>query len=82
MNLKISYKLLLASVLLVSSLFFISFKKQQKEEPWTQEQLLDPSDLAKTLNNQKPTNHTSIALVRVQLSKVQLILVRHRIKKI
>ena len=53
MNVKISYKVLLASALLVSSLVFISFKKQQKEEPWTQGQLLDPSDLAETLNNSK-----------------------------
>jgi thiosulfate/3-mercaptopyruvate sulfurtransferase len=53
MNVKISYTLFLASALLLSSIVFISFKKQQKEEPWTQEQLLDPSDLAKTLNNAK-----------------------------
>ena len=53
MNIKISYKLLLASALLVPLLVFISFKSQQKEEPWTQGQLLDPSDLAKTLNNSK-----------------------------
>ena len=53
MNIKIWYSIFLLLILLVSSLVFIGFKKQQKKEPWTQEQLLDPSDLAKTLNNSK-----------------------------
>ena len=53
MNVKIRYTLFLASALILSALAFIGFKKHQKEEPWTQAQLLDPFDLAKTLNNSK-----------------------------
>ena len=47
------YTVFLSLALLASSLIFSSFKKQQQEEPWTQEQLLDPADLAKTLDNSK-----------------------------
>jgi len=36
------------------ALTVVSFKAQQKE-PWTQEQLLNPEDLAKTINN--PQSH-------------------------
>ena len=51
MNVKHKYSLFLALTLLVSVLVFSGFKKQQQKEPWTQEQLLNPSDLAKTINN-------------------------------
>lgn len=37
----------------------VSFKQQAKE-PWTQEQLLDPEDLAKILND--PQSHQSLIL--------------------
>lgn len=53
MNEKIRYTLFLVLALVVSSLAFSSFKKNQQVEPWTQEQLLNPSDLAKTLNDPK-----------------------------
>ena len=51
MNAKNKYLLFLALALLVCVLVFSGFKKQQQKEPWTQEQLLNPSDLAKTINN-------------------------------
>lgn len=51
MNVKIKYTIFLLFALVLSSIIFSSFKKQLVQEPWTQEQLLDPSDLAKTLNN-------------------------------
>ena len=53
MNVKSKYTLFLTLTLLVSAFVFSSFKKQQQKEPWTQEQLLEPSDLAKTLDNSK-----------------------------
>ena len=81
MNVKISYKLLLASALLVSSLVFISFKKQQKEEPWTQGQLLDPSDLAKTLNNSK-TNQPYIYSIGPGQNKENLNKLKEQLSKL
>jgi hypothetical protein len=39
--------------LILSLAVFSSFKKQQMNEPWTQKQLLEPADLAKTLNDPK-----------------------------
>ncbi|MGH2647282.1 MAG: rhodanese-like domain-containing protein [Ginsengibacter sp.] len=53
MNIKTKISFFLASVLLVASLIFTGFKQQQQVEPWTQAQLLEPSDLAKTLNDNK-----------------------------
>jgi thiosulfate/3-mercaptopyruvate sulfurtransferase len=53
MNVKTSHTFLIALTLIVSSLVFSSFKQQQKDEPWTQQQLLEPADLAKTLNDPK-----------------------------
>ena len=53
MNIKIRYTILLTFMLLAFSLAFSSFKKQHNEEPWTKEQLLEPSTLAKTLNDPK-----------------------------
>jgi thiosulfate/3-mercaptopyruvate sulfurtransferase len=53
MNVKTKYSFFVASVLLVTSLIFISFKQQKQEEPWTQDQLLEPSELAKTINDNK-----------------------------
>jgi thiosulfate/3-mercaptopyruvate sulfurtransferase len=53
MNIKIRYTIFLLLILLVSSFVFSSFKKQQNEEPWTKEQLLEPSTLAKTLTDSK-----------------------------
>ena len=53
MNIKIRYTNFLLLTLLVSSFVFISFKNQQNEELWTKEQLLEPSTLAKTINDPK-----------------------------
>ena len=53
MNVKIIFTFLIVITLIMSSVVFSSFKKQQKDEPWTQKQLLEPADLAKTLNNPK-----------------------------
>lgn len=53
MNVKTKYSFFVALVLLVPSLIFISFKQQKQVEPWTQDQLLEPSELAKTLNDNK-----------------------------
>ncbi len=53
MRSKITTTFLLGTLLMVTSLVFISFKKQQREEPWKQEQLLNPSELAKTINATK-----------------------------
>jgi thiosulfate/3-mercaptopyruvate sulfurtransferase len=52
MNTKIGYLFLIAFTLIATSLVFSSFKKQQ-DEPWTQDQLLEPSDLASIINNPK-----------------------------
>jgi hypothetical protein len=49
-------------VLLTMGIFafaLVSFKEQQKE-PWTQEQLLNPSELAKNINN--PQTHQHLVL--------------------
>ena len=51
MDAKIKFTFLIAITLIMSSVVFSSFKKQQKNEPWTQKQLLEPADLAKTLND-------------------------------
>ena len=47
------YTVFLYLTILATGLFFNSFKKQDQEEPWTQEQLMNPSDLAKILDNKK-----------------------------
>jgi hypothetical protein len=39
--------------LIVASFVLTSFKQIQNEEPWSPKQLLDPADLAKTLNDSK-----------------------------
>ena len=41
------------SVLMTILVAFITFSCQAQNDPWTQQQLLAPSDLAKTLNNPK-----------------------------
>lgn len=51
MNVKIKFAFLIVITLIMSSVALTSFKKQQIDEPWTQKQLLEPADLAKTLNN-------------------------------
>ena len=51
MNIKIRYTFLVALMLIVSSQVLTSFKQRQKAEPWTQDQLLEPADLAKTIND-------------------------------
>ena len=51
MNVKIIFTFLIVITLIMSSFVFTGFKKQQKDEPWTQKQILEPGDLAKTLNN-------------------------------
>jgi len=53
MNTKIKYALFLSVTLIITSLVFTSFKQQQQVEPWSPKQLLDPADLAKTLNDPK-----------------------------
>jgi thiosulfate/3-mercaptopyruvate sulfurtransferase len=53
MYVKNRYKVLLALTLGVFAVVLSGFKKEQKDEPWRQEQLLDPSVLAKTLNSPK-----------------------------
>jgi len=53
MNVKIKFTFLIVITLIISSVVFSSFKKQEKDEPWTQKQLLEPADLAKTLNDPK-----------------------------
>ncbi|HYK56452.1 MAG TPA: rhodanese-like domain-containing protein [Flavisolibacter sp.] len=52
MNTKTGYLFFIAFTLITAALVFSSFKQQQ-EEPWTQDQLLEPSDLARILNNPK-----------------------------
>ncbi|MEP6468019.1 MAG: rhodanese-like domain-containing protein [Parafilimonas sp.] len=51
MNVQTRYTFLIALILILTTFAFSGFKKQQKIEPWTQDQLLEPGDLAKTLNN-------------------------------
>ena len=51
MDVKIKFTFLIVITLIMSSRVFSSFKKQQKDEPWTQKQLLKPADLVKTLND-------------------------------
>jgi len=53
MNVRIKYSFLLSLTLIIASLTFTSFKQTQNEEPWSPKQLLDPADLAKTLNDFK-----------------------------
>ena len=52
MNTKTGYLFFIAATLIAASLVFSGFKKQQ-DEPWTQDQLLEPSDLAGILDNPK-----------------------------
>ena len=53
MNVKIIFTCLIVITLIMSWFVFTGFKKQQKDEPWKQKQLLAPADLAKTLNDSK-----------------------------
>lgn len=51
MKIKIKHVFLIALPLLVSSLILTSYRKAEKDEPWRQEQLLAPADLAKDLSS-------------------------------
>jgi hypothetical protein len=50
---KTKITLLTVSLISITAFVFLGFSVQQDKEPWTQQQLLEPDDLAKSLNNSK-----------------------------
>jgi len=52
-NMKIKISIILLLTLATVSFAFSQFTSQRQSEPWTQQQLLPPADLAKVLNNPK-----------------------------
>lgn len=50
---KTRYAFFIASFLFVSLFIFCSFRNLQKEEPWSQNQLLPAADLARIINDPK-----------------------------
>lgn len=59
MNSKTRYAFFIALFLIVSLSIFCGFKNQQKDEPWTQNQLMPTADLARIINDSK-ANHPYI----------------------
>jgi len=55
MNTKVSYAFFIVLFFFVSLFVFCSFKNLQKEEPWSQNQLLPAADLARIINDPKAT---------------------------
>jgi hypothetical protein len=53
MMIKTRYAFFIASFLFVSLFIFCSFRNLQKEEPWSQNQLLPAADLARIINDPK-----------------------------
>lgn len=53
MNQKIRHSLIVFGFFLLLFVVTGSFKKQDKKDPWSQSQLMEPGDLAKILENKK-----------------------------